>query len=110
MQKSACLNVPISRIGNGIMRKVNATLTNYEIQRNTMIAKVRYMIEQYFGITEKYQEAGKSRFAALLKEWWGYLCGAVAFNIKRVNLAMRNRQIAAPVNWAMYPPLYMARN
>ena len=46
----------------------NAALTQYEIQRNRMISKVRYKIEQYFGITEKYHGAGKARFTTILKE------------------------------------------
>jgi len=41
--------------GDGIMRKkqINASLTENEIKRNKKISKVRYKIEQYFGITEK---------------------------------------------------------
>jgi IS5 family transposase len=89
----------LNEIGDGIMRKdqVNATLTPYEIQRNRMISKIRYKIEQYFGLTEKYQRAGRARFTTLVKEWWDHLCGAMAFNIKRVTLAMRKRTIEATV-------------
>jgi len=89
----------LNEIDDGIMRKnqVNAMLTEYEIQRNKMLAKVRYIIEQYFGLTEKYQGAGHARFPTLLKEGWDHLCGAMAFNIKRVTLAMRKRQIEVPV-------------
>jgi len=89
----------LNEIGDGIMRKdkVNATLTDYEIQRNRMISKVRYMIEQYFGITGKYQGAGRARFTTLIKEHWDHLLGAMAFNIERVTLAMRKRIIEAPV-------------
>lgn len=45
----------MNNIDDGIMRKnqINAALTEYEIQRIKMISKVRYKIEQYFGITEK---------------------------------------------------------
>jgi len=82
-------------INDGIMRKnqINASLTEFEIQRNKMISKVRYKIEQYFGITEKYHGAGKARFTTILKENWDHLCGAVAFNIKRVTLARRKQEI-----------------
>ena len=49
------------------MRKnqINAALTEYEIRRNKMISKVRYKIEQYFGITEKYHGAGKAKLTPL---------------------------------------------
>jgi len=40
-------------IDDGIMRKsqINASLTEMEIERNKVISRVRYKIEQYFGIT-----------------------------------------------------------
>ena len=86
-------------IGDGIMRKnqINAALTEYEIHRNKMISKVRYKIEQYFGITEKYQGAGKARFTTQLKEGWDHLCGVMAFNIKRVTLTKKKQEIMAAV-------------
>ena len=82
-------------MGDGIMRKnqINASLTEAEIQRNKDISKVRYKIEQYFGITHRYQGAGKARFTNLIKENWDHLCGAMSFNIKRVVLNMRKRQM-----------------
>ncbi|SEM83103.1 hypothetical protein SAMN04489760_1574 [Syntrophus gentianae] len=57
-------------MGDGIMRKnqINSTLTENEIKRNKKISKVRYKIEQYFGITEKNHGAGKARFTSLFKE------------------------------------------
>jgi IS5 family transposase len=82
-------------IGDGIMRKnqINATLTETEIRRNKSISKVRYKIEQYFGITHKYYGAGKARFTTIFKENWDHLCGAMAFNIKRVFLNLRKRDM-----------------
>jgi len=82
-------------IGDGIMRKnqINAALTEKEIQRNKEISKVRYKIEQYFGITHKYHGAGKARFTTIVKENWDHLCGAMAFNIKRVILSLRKREM-----------------
>jgi len=55
-------------MGDGIMRKnqINASLTEQEIQRNKEISKVRYKIEQYFGITHKYHGAGKARFTTIV--------------------------------------------
>jgi IS5 family transposase len=81
-------------IDDGIMRKsqINASLTEMEIERNKVISRVRYKIEQYFGITHKYHGAGKARFTTLLKENWDHLCGAMAFNIKRVILSLRKQQ------------------
>ena len=86
-------------IGDGIMRKnqINASLTEVEIRRNKMISKVRYQIEQYFGLTDKYHGAGKARFTTIIKENWDHLCGVMAFNIKRVTLALKKRQIEVPV-------------
>jgi len=55
------------------------------------------MIEQYVGLTEKYQGAEQIRFTTLLKEGWDHLCGAMAFNIKRVTLTIRKRQIEVVV-------------
>lgn len=58
----------LNGIGDGIMRKnqINASLTEKEIQRNKEISKVRYKIEQYFGITHKYHDAGKARFTYIV--------------------------------------------
>ena len=87
----------MNRIGDGIMRKnqINASLTEAEIDRNKRISKVRYKIEQYFGITHKYHGAGKARFTTILKENGDHLCGAMAFNIKRVTLSIRKREMIA---------------
>jgi len=84
-------------IDDGIMRKnqINAALTEAEIQRNKGISKIRYKIEQYFGITHKYHGAGKARFTTIVKENWDHLCGAMAFNIKRVVLNLRKREMIA---------------
>jgi IS5 family transposase len=84
-------------IGDGIMRKnqINAALTEAEIQRNKGISKIRYKIEQYFGITHKYHGAGKARFTTIVKENWDHLCGAMAFNIKRVALTLRKQEMIA---------------
>ncbi|MGB3998401.1 MAG: hypothetical protein WBM23_00705, partial [Desulfomonilia bacterium] len=49
----------INEMKDGIMRKDerNAKLTELEIERNKMISKVRYKIEQYFGVTALHQGA-----------------------------------------------------
>jgi len=54
----------VNDMKDGIMRKDerNAKLTELEITRNKMISKVRYKIEQYFGVTALHQGASRSRF------------------------------------------------
>jgi len=89
----------LNGISDGIMRKnqINASLTEEEIQRNKRISKVRYKIEQYFGITSKYHGAGKARFTTIIKEHWDHLSGAMAFNIKRVILNLRKREMVTAI-------------
>jgi len=79
----------INEMKDGIMRKDerNAKLTELEITRNKMISKVRYKIEQYFGVTALHQGASRARFAALAKERWDRICRVMAFNMKRSYLA-----------------------
>ncbi len=85
----------INGMRDGIMRKnqINASLTESEIMRNKSISRIRYKIEQYFGITHKYHGAGKARFTTIIKESWDHLCGAMAFNIKRAVLSMRKQRM-----------------
>jgi len=84
-------------IGDGIMRKdqINAKLGPMEIERNRMISKVRYKVEQYFGLSHLHQGGGKARFTTLAKEGWDRLCGAMAFNIKRAVLATGRKAVPA---------------
>lgn len=89
----------INDIADGIMRKDkrNATLTQLEIERNKMISKVRYKIEQYFGVTALHQGAGLARFTTMA-EGWDRLCHAMAFNIKRSYRAGIRNPVLVPVN------------
>ncbi len=59
-----------------IMRKDerNAKLTAFEIERNKMISRVRYKIEQYFGVTALHQGASRARFTTLVKEVRDRMC------------------------------------
>jgi IS5 family transposase len=88
----------INDMADGIMRKDerNAILTGLEIERNKMISKVRYKIEQYFGVTALHQGAGQARFTTLVKEGWDRLCHAIAFNIKRSYLAGARKPVPVP--------------
>jgi IS5 family transposase len=89
----------MNEMADGIMRKDyrNAKLTELEHQRNKGISKIRYKIEQYFGLTERQMGAGQARFTTLFKEQWNRLCQAMAFNTKRVLLAERKRTQEATV-------------
>jgi len=75
----------INDMEDGIMRKDerNAKITELEITRNKMISKVRYKIEQYFGVTALHQGASRARFTTFAKEGWDRICQAIAFNLKR---------------------------
>jgi len=79
----------INDMKDGIMRKDerNAKLTELEITRNKMISKVRYKIEQYFGVTALHQGASRARFTTLAKEGWDRICQVMAFNMKRSYLS-----------------------
>jgi transposase, IS5 family len=81
----------IKGIAAGIMRKDyrNAKLTELEHERNKGISKIRYKIEQYFGLTERHMGGGRARFTTLINEHWNRLCQVMAFNSKRVLLAER---------------------
>jgi IS5 family transposase len=46
----------------------NAKLTDLEHDRNKKISKIRYKIEQYFGLTERHMGGGRARFTTLMKE------------------------------------------
>lgn len=83
----------MNRISDGIMRKdyPNAKLTDLEHERNKKISKIRYKIEQYFGLTERHMGGGRARFTTLIKEHWNRLCQVMAFNTKRVLLAERQK-------------------
>ena len=83
----------MNRIADGIMRKdyPNAKLTDLEHERNKEISKIRYKIEQYFGISERHMGGGRARFTTLIKEHWNRLCQVMAFNTKRVLLAERRK-------------------
>lgn len=58
-----------NEIADGIMRKNSTTakLTELEIERNKKISKVRYIVEQYFGISHLHDGAQRARFTQLVK-------------------------------------------
>ncbi len=58
-----------NKIADGIMRKDSTTakLTDLEIERNKKISKVRYIVEQYFGISHLHDNAKRAKFTQLVK-------------------------------------------
>lgn len=72
-----------NNIADGIMRKdtTTAKLTDLEIERNKNISKVRYMVEQYFGISHLKDNAKRARFASINKNKWDCWIRQAAYNI-----------------------------
>jgi len=70
---------------DGIMRKDSKTakLTEHEINRNKKISKVRYIVEQYFGLSHLQDNGNKARFTTIAKNNIDIWFRQVAFNIKR---------------------------
>ncbi len=75
----------LNNIQDGIMRKnnINARLTEYEINRNKCISKFRYIVEQYFGISHKYDNGNKARFPKLVTNLVDIMFRQFAFNLKK---------------------------
>ena len=74
-----------NEIADGIMRKntTTAKLTGFEIERNKAISKVRYIVEQYFGISHLHDDAKRARFTTIAKNKMDCWCRQAAFNIMR---------------------------
>jgi len=75
----------MNNIEDGIMRKdtTTAKLTSYEKKRNKKISKVRYIVEQYFGISHLHDEAYRARFTAIAKNKFDCWYRQTAYNIAR---------------------------
>ena len=73
-----------NKIEDGIMRKntTTAKLTPYEIERNKKISKVRYIVEQYFGLSHLHDQAYRARFPTIPKNKFDCWCRQAAYNIK----------------------------
>jgi len=59
----------LNKIADGIMRKEStpAKLTDYEKDRNKKISKVRYIFEQYFGLSHLHDGAKRARLTDIAK-------------------------------------------
>ena len=75
----------LNRIKDGIMRKdtTTAKLSEYEKDRNKKISKKRYIVEQYFGLTDLYHGASRARFVTLFKNTIDAMVRQMAFNLFR---------------------------
>lgn len=76
---------------DGIMRKnnINASLTDFEIERNKSISKVRYIVEQYFGISSLHDTAGRARFPDMMKNTIDAMFRQFAYNLKKGNKVLK---------------------
>jgi IS5 family transposase len=67
------------------MRKdtTTAKLTEYEIERNKKLAKKRYIVEQYFGLSHLHDGAKRARFTTIIKNTIDAMFRQFAFNLNR---------------------------
>ena len=67
------------------MRKntTTAKLTSYEKERNKKISKVRYIVEQYFGLSHLHDGAKRARFTTTVKNKFDCWYRQAAYNIIR---------------------------
>ena len=75
----------LNKIKDGIMRKATAgnELTDYEKERNKLISKKRYIVEQYFGLSHLHNNASRARFPRLITNAMDVLIRQMAFNLFR---------------------------
>jgi IS5 family transposase len=75
----------MNKLQDGIMRKdtTTAKLTEYEIARNKKISKVRYIVEQYFGLSHLHDNGQRARFTTIAKNNIDIWFRQIAFNISR---------------------------
>lgn len=75
----------MNKLRDGIMRKDTQTakLTDYEIERNKKISKVRYIVEQYFGLSHLHDGGQRARFTTIAKNNIDVWFRQVAFNLRR---------------------------
>ena len=75
----------LNNIKDGIMLKnnINAKLTDFEIERNKCISKFRYIVEQYFGISHKYDSGNKARSPKIMTNLIDIMFRQFAFNLRK---------------------------
>jgi IS5 family transposase len=74
-----------NHIADGIMRKNSTTakITSIEIDRNKRISKIRYIVEQYFGISHLHGRANRARFTTIAKNNLDAWLRQTTFNVFR---------------------------
>ncbi|PKN89098.1 MAG: hypothetical protein CVU51_01800 [Deltaproteobacteria bacterium HGW-Deltaproteobacteria-1] len=80
-----------NKIEDGIMRKATtgAELAEYETARNKAISKVRYIVEQYLGLSHLYNRAYRARFPKMLSNVMDGLFRQMAFNLFRASRMLK---------------------
>jgi IS5 family transposase len=75
----------LNEIADGIMRKNSTTakLTEYEIERNKKLSKVRYIVEQYFGLSHLHDGAKQARFTDIAKNKFDAWYRQAAYNMAK---------------------------
>lgn len=75
----------LNNFGDGIMGKntTTAKLTELEKDRNKKISKVRYIVEQYFGISHLHDGGQRARFTSIAKNNIDIWIRQVAYNIRK---------------------------
>jgi IS5 family transposase len=75
----------MNHIEDGIMRKATrgTELTRYEKERNKAISKIRYVVEQYFGISHLHHHAHQARFTKMIRNAIDGKLRQLAFNLFR---------------------------
>lgn len=81
----------MNHIEDGIMRKSTrgTELTQYGKERNKAISKIRYVVEQYFGISHLYHHANRARFTKMIRNAIDGTLRQLAFNRFRGTKALR---------------------
>ena len=81
----------LNKIEDGIMRKAKtgSELTEYETERNKAISKIRYIVEQYCGLSHLQNKAYRARFPKLIKNAMDALFRQMAFNLSRASRILK---------------------
>jgi IS5 family transposase len=81
----------MNHIEDGIMRKATrgTELTQYEKERNKAISKIRYIVEQYFGISHLHHHAHRARFTKMIRNAIDGKLRQLAFNLFRGTKVLR---------------------
>jgi len=81
----------LNKIADGIMTKAirGTELTTFEKDRNKAISKVRYIVEQYFGISHLHNNASRARFTRMIKNAIDAMFRQMAFNLLKGTKVLR---------------------